>query len=501
MIGKKNQWMLLSLGLASLSLTSCGGSSSTAANSGFAEAVVGSPFVSTSGSTSIDVTRSFTATAYTTRRAQIQTLLNATDVNDCNFDIDLVQGSGQAPCYSPNVDITGSDHPDSGVAVPGGTQLLFGDGGIWDSVDDTSGDACTAAQINALDEVHAGESHFANMLGAATKCFISNTSGLSFPGPGSSLTLDGTTNTTERDAFQTILNNGGSDTFGITSIVVTGVRDASDTSIKGYRYEIEGSWTDVKDDLSSNEYEMTVKAQHLAGSGGVLKGSLAYRLTDPDQFAAGNCSDAGISQNETTYAGDLIYNRVSSTETQVVLNHTSFCGDASPLGSAAENFVIDPCDAVSASNVHGWGNNFNHVVMDFDPSTLDGTFVFVWQAGKGDRAGRTFNATLSTAGTTRTGSGFFGYGSHIRDSQSACTGYATDLGVIDGFICNWSGPGHHGDGTEYQDYVQNQVMTLDTATAGAHWMVSTESIRYAPVNACSFNAGSNDLDYIRLLLI
>ncbi|PIR22362.1 MAG: hypothetical protein COV44_08100 [Deltaproteobacteria bacterium CG11_big_fil_rev_8_21_14_0_20_45_16] len=103
---------------AGLVFVSCGGSSGLATSSSLsADIAIGSPMVSTSGSSQI-VERDFQATtisaAIEARRTVLQNLLDATDKEDCNFAVDLLRSENgdRVECYGPIVDINGGSHPD-----------------------------------------------------------------------------------------------------------------------------------------------------------------------------------------------------------------------------------------------------------------------------------------------------------------------------------------------------------------------------------------------------
>lgn len=474
-------------------LSGCGGSGSGIGTSDTfsADASFGSPFESSSGLATQDITRPFLSTArtYEERREEIADLLAEDTLAECVFDFDLSNQSGQADCYSPNIDVTGSDYPDTVAVEAVDFDLLFGDAGIWDSIDDSSGEACAAAQVNELVNVHAGRSHFANLLGAAVNCFIRNQGSLSFPSSeGDALEFEASALT----EFKNILEAASADSFEFSSIVVTKIT-GTNPAYEGYRYEITGEWSDVQDP-GTTTYGIVMKAQHLVKDTNEIKGSLSYVFQKDSKDAATQC-EVGVTTE--SYAGDLLYEKESATSMKMRVNSATFCGAAEPLSGAEDHFTLDPCDQSGAENTDGWAQNWNRVVMNFNPSTFDGSFVFNWQAGRNDRASRTFNAEVETDGDTRTATAWVGYDDPIQDAKDdTCTGYSDGLGTIDGFICNWSGPGHKIDGTEIQDFIQTQVLSFDTTDEDATWTVTSEKIKFAPVTACSFDPATfNDLQY------
>lgn len=482
-----------------------GGGNPIAVSSSYtADTAFGSPFVSTSSS--VIAGRTLAALTPTQKREQIQALLDETDTDNCNFDLSFTDGSlSYADCYGPELNLgdIGTQHPDQtgpatipnlgSVGPNGSNPLPTGDLGIW-SAETSDGSACAASQVNRIAEGLSENHHIANMLGAAAECYFDPTNEGSV-----NLTSSATDDQSSLTAFQEVLNNGGDDTWVITTVEIAQIEDDSGNS--GVRYQISGTWTDVPEaGGDGTDYSFSIATNHINGTGDTLQGSLSYAFTDPEATPFGNCTDTDVSSG-MTYAGDLIYDKQDDDDVTIEAAFTSFCGEATPLGSASENFRIDPCDFVpnqmsGDSNDNGWGNNYNYAVINYDPSDYDGTYAYAWQAGPTDRATRVFNATISTSGSTRSGEAYFGYGPMIQDNEDidSCTGYSEELGGVTGMICNWAGPGHSADGSEVQEYVQYQEMTANTSDN--IWTATTSQIKYAPVTACEYDPTTfNNFNY------
>jgi hypothetical protein len=81
----------------------------------------------------------------------------------------------------------------------------------------------------------------------------------------------------------------------------------------------------------------------------------------------------------------------------------------------------------------GWANNFSIFRADFNPVNNAGTYAYSWQAGAGDSHSRVLNVGIAGPDALQ-GDAWFGFG------QSLLSG-AELAGTINGFICNWAGPG------------------------------------------------------------
>ncbi|HLD45455.1 MAG TPA: hypothetical protein VJC18_08470, partial [bacterium] len=177
----------------------------------------------------------------------------------------------------------------------------------------------------------------------------------------------------------------------------------------------------------------------------------------------GNCPDSDVTNNFT-----VAYEMTSKTSAALQARSAMFCG--SDIDGRDANGYVAAGDKYSDENPDGWGNDYNLLTANFDPTTLDGNYSYAWQAGHFDNNTRVFNIIVTDEGTQ--GTSFYGYGDDIA---------ATD-GSIDGFICNWVAPG--ADHTMLE-YVQQQDMSVDLETG----LVSAEAsfITYAPTTTCEYD--------------
>lgn len=370
--------------------------------------------------------------AYEDTAAKLTALLEGDSMGDCKFDpAPILTQETNAACYGPQVAY--SSHPfDSSSG-----NLPTGDLGLWIATDSTSGHACAAAQLNARMQA-VGKRTNAALFGLASMVCVANAKGLSADG-------DGKINLTSAMNDLAIPNT----TF--TSVSLT-------KSDGKYSYQIA---------FTLNSQPVAIEMEHSPGSDDTsYSGRLAYRATVNQM--GGNC---GVS-SATTDNGSLVYKRSSATAMQVEARLGQYCG--SDVSGLDANGVVDVSKKYdSGTEPNGWANNFNIFTASFDPSSLDGNYVFAWQAGMMDNAARTFNANVSTTASTTTVKAYFGFGSDIASTD----------GSIKGMICNWAGPGNNHTPVSLAQY---QQASLNAATGKFDQAVAS-NISYAPANDCTPN--------------
>jgi hypothetical protein len=231
---------------------------------------------------------------------------------------------------------------------------------------------------------------------------------------------------------------------------------------------------DYTDPIDSDVHHIRVVLSHQNGSTvGAYSGRFTYLVND--SFGGGNCPAP-----EVTVNGSLVYERTADTEMTLESRNGTFCGvDAVGVDS---NGLVDPSYTFPTS-ADGWGNNFNIFTSSFDPTTLAGQYAYRWQAGSGDGNTRTLLAGVN-AHSPLDGETYFGFGDPV-SSSDAC---------IQGFICNWAGPGNN---STLLDYSQRQHITLDTLSGLFEpTNAAASNITYAPTNDCTYD-GSGIFQYDR----
>ena len=459
----------------SVALHSCGGSSAGGGGEGVfsSDTILASPFVSTVGSSSMLLRGSarLSASSFASRKAEIDTLLNATDRANCQFIINI-NPAVNANCYGPQINRAIDDPAKlTSVGWDSLAQLPGGDVGIWNATNDGAGQACAAAQITAVVGYTSGRAHFANLMGAALYCYAKNDSSLGFPKEvGESIIFNGD----QEDDFGFV---DGPKTLALTSGKITKIEDSSGN--KGLRYEAEGTITE-----SAKVYTFKSVVQHFELADSLFKGRISYFIQEPGAENSGNCPSSGMAKDKT-YAGHQTYEKASNSAFVIEMDSGTFCGITNPLD--ATEFTVSSANS-RPTDVNGWGDNWNYALFRFDPRSaeptfMDGKYLYAWQAGSGDSHTRVFNAELTSSGASRSGTAHFGFGPKVRTDSDQVE---ANRGKIQGMICNWLDGDH-----AIQPFVQRQTLSLTDGT----WVAATSNIKYAPTNTCSYDPATVQLGY------
>lgn len=404
----------------------------------------------------------------------INDVLNGTSLSACSFDASLfLSRSGNAGCYGPSVGFEG--HPDAGSGSSAG-ELPPGDLGIWSEEEtDGSGEACSAAQLNARLDGMSDQMNAGLTAAAAVVCVINNNSGtLSMPADST------TTLTSEMNAD-----------LGEASLTFNEVTLAhsDDTGRDAYTYALDFNYTDA----DGESHAVAVTLQHVEGcDDGGYEGVLSYSVDDEEDLAFGNCPASGPGV-PVTRAGSLAYRKYSDYAMATDSRTAVFCGNGAADTFDGDGLVDFSAKYDASTNPDGWGGDANRFITNFNPTTLSGQYAYAWQAGALDNYTRAFNIYLERDNDTDllSGSAFFGYGSDVGDSD----------GAIDGFICNWAGPGGAiNSGTAQAGTVtlaeKAQSQTIVESSAGGVFTASASEITYAPTNDCDYD-GTGSFRYDR----
>jgi hypothetical protein len=442
--------------LGFLNACSSGSSGISTSNSFSSAGIIGSPFTTSTSSAAVNKSSRVLSSTYTDLKTKLDNMLAVSGkaAADCQalFTIDFSKfSSANASCYGPSITLGGT-HPDTSGSVTGENRP-GGDLGIWDT-SDASGTACAAAQVTSLTDYAGTMSFYSQFLAAYLYCYVNNSGGsLSIPSTSGSATSLSSSDLTSFGF------TSGKDELTATAASITAFTAAGDLA---YRYEIQGTMKDG--DLSpAKTVAYKIVVQYSKTSAGAQTGTASYAFGDSSPSVAGNCPAGGV-----TYAGKETFNYSGSTDT-VVLKHAEFCGSsATPLNTTTYDIDFSSkYDAATTPN--GWGNNANYVLFSFDPTTFDGSYVYAWQAGKGDGATRLFNAKIATTSGTQSGTAYVGFGDDIATTAT--------LGTIKGMICNWTGTG---SAKTLKNYVQSQ----DIAKSSGKWVATASHIKFAPMVDC-----------------
>lgn len=401
--------------------------------------------------------------------AKINEILEADSIDDCSIGIDarrLLNFSADAACYGPLIDY--ENHPDG--TLPNSGTLPTGDTGLWRDTDPVREEACAAAQLNVQLNEAKDQTLTILQFFAAMHCLITNDAALELPEVSETLDLAGAMsslfeNNTEIDAITEAT---------ITQVETTSLRDTINFPLKeitlddnSFQYRLSLVFIDNE----GNSHDVRLTLDHTNLSSGYLG-----KITSRFDFKGANQDNC--STEDETKGMSLSYYLKSDSELWVRLDKADHCGAG--VDPFAEAPFIDPANVASTDNPGGWGNRYTIFTAVFDPSTRAGSYTYAWQAGENDSHQRLLNVVLD-ATTPASGTGFFGF------SESVVTN--TKIGVIDGFICNWVGPGN--DHT-LKNLVQKQTFEFDEATG--RFVVLDSFIRYAPTNACSYD-GKGSFQY------
>ncbi len=397
---------------------------------------------------------------YTWATLRIDGLLNGTASPANWFKPELfLTTDTNAECFGPTLNYT--DHPDA--STPNSGQLPSGDLGIWLEVDSATGHACSAAELNSRMRGISWRSNMA-LMGLASVIGQLNANSTALPSANSS--VDATL----------VMNN-----LSITGVTFTSVTLALDST--------GGIWTYVMDftyvDASSVSHAIEIKLVHTPGGTGAYSGILTYGIGDT--FNGGNCPGTGA--KNITHIGTLKYTRTSLSDMVLIHRSGQYCGSGSyaTLATFESDGNLDPSGKWNTSAGTGWADNFSRFGAKYDPTSLQGDYLYGWQAGSGDSNTRLFGIRLNAPSTTgqmaEDGEAYFGYGDEIS---------VTD-GDIDGIFCSWAAPGST---KTMQTYAQRQAVVYSTTTFLWSQPTGGSDILYAPTNSCTYD-GSDSFWYDR----
>ncbi len=398
------------------------------------------------------------ATSMAEAQTQIDAMLNGTTYDDCDFDIAaLTEIIDDADCYGPTVAYIG--HPEGSPSSSG--SLPPGDVGMWlenNVVDEDTNEACAAAEMNALIANAENKAGTAQLALASMLCVV-NVNALTLTG-----TIDLTDVNSEDLMAEMVAETGMEASFSSASITKTTVDD-----VTTYDYSLVFATTDV------SPTTVTVNMTHtpLDDTNSTFTGKFNYRFST-DAGGLANCSETDV-----TNAGAVSYEQDSSTSLKFQVDEAKYCGTDVDVFATSDE--LDPTDLYnSSSNTNGWSDDWSTFMASLNPATTAGTYVYFWQAGRLDSNARVFNLVLEEddAADDMTGTAYFGFGPSV-DTEATATAPGSD-GHIEGFICNWAGPGADHD---YSAYVQYQSMSPDNE---GYYQSDASNLSYAPTTSCDY---------------
>lgn len=388
----------------------------------------------------------------------------------------LFTSSNNASCYGPSMPY--ASHENAGGGAASGT-LPSGDLGLWKSTEDGT-TPCIAAQLTARVAGVKQRTRQGLMLMALMRRVVAANS-LTLPSAGSTLDI--------RSAIDT--------RFKLLA-VFTGVSvDAASITLNGsgstYTYRLVLS---SGSGASARSGEVILK--HTPGaSASAYSGVLQVAGFSLSNDAAFGCADHTSGSNyKVAQVSTLKYTRNGSAVT-FGSRDASYCGapstGSSNHGADVAAFTsdgqLDPTIKItggmgtpSRGSTLGWRGNFSRFAGDYDKDTVDGSFLYAWQAGTGDGHSRALatRASFNSATETRTLKGYFAFAGDI----------ATTSGALLGMICNWAGPGN--SHTPLLRFQSQTATLLSGASAYVLAVPADSKITYAPTNSCSSTSTQYD---------
>jgi len=400
--------------------------------------------------------------------------------------------SGNANCYGPSMSYR--THQDESGGMSSG-QLPGGDLGLWLEREGPA-QPCVAAQLNRRIEGVKGQAQQGLLLMAALRRQVEMSSSLSLPAAGSSTDV-----TAELETSLHMSPKAA--TLDVLSATIA--LDA-DGKVYTYRFAFDLGGTGAA--ARSGEVVLRHKPGATATEySGVLQ-IAGFSLSMDQARGCADEKDGATGQYEIADVSSVRYGRSGQT-LSFSSRSGNYCGH--PSSAAAVSFAsevatfdsdgeLDPTvklmppmppmggggggpAAFMRAGVKGWIGNFSRFAGDFDLDTVEGDFLYAWQAGTQDNATRmlALDTQYDSALGDRSLQGFFGFGADIASSD----------GKLQGLICNWAGPGNN---HTPKPLFQSQTATM---AAGAMDFVipsGGSKIRYAPTNSCSSTTTGFDAD-------
>lgn len=422
------------------------------------------------------------ATTYESLNDQIEDLLSgAADLDDV-FDPNAFFAIGSdAECYGPQ--LLFEDHPDASGGADDGT-LPTGDLGIWVETD-TTGEVCAAAQLNA--QLSGIEQRISmSMMGLASLILAYEYDGNVWP--------DDIQSSGSSGDLSSLLN-----TAGLSGITFAYAGIEYDSVSEQYSYELSFSYN--RDGTDYDAFISLIYDPAGDEDDDTYESLLNLLVEDTFVNPSDDCSDEQVTRNNSLHFVSL-----SDSDVRLQNREALLCGHFDQTLTSASNGLtvsltdmeyseliegmilnpdVDPDG--SSLTLDGWQNDFSYFTAEFDPETLQGDYAYVWQAGPGDSHSRIMNLGLEVTGGD-VGEAYFGYGDQVDSTEFS--------NVVEGFICNWAGPGAT---HSLLEHAQRQHITRNEESGmfePSNDNGSSSNITYAPTNSCEYD-GSGTFLYDR----
>jgi hypothetical protein len=382
----------------------------------------------------------------------------------------LFAGGGNANCYGPSIDYAHHENASSPAMESG--MLPGGDLGMWLEYE-MSTQPCVAAQLSRRIDRVKGQAMQGLLLMAAMRHSVETTSGLAMPVAGASTDL--------ATAFEAKLHES-------PKFVQTKLRAATialDAGGKTYTYRLVFDAGTTGADAKFAEVIMN----HVPGASeseyaGVMQVA-AFSLSGDAARGCSDTKDSATNMFQVAAVSSVRYTR-NADKLSFSSRAGSYCGQPSSVSSTA--YASDVATFTSTGDLDatvkltssmrgttkGWIGDFSRFAGDYDLDTVEGDFLYAWQAGPMDGSARSLALDIqyNTATELRTLQGFFAFAGDISASD----------GSLLGMICNWAGPGNN---HTPQLMFQSQTATMTAGATEFTLAAGSSKLSYAPTNTCS----------------
>lgn len=370
----------------------------------------------------------------------------------------LRDASNDASCFGPSLFY--QNHPDGPDAEPTTdfsidannpyASLPAGDLGIWKEYDDMTGDACAAAQMNSQ-LTSARRRSFAGLVTLATVARRLSVEQQAEVISGAEVSVVDRMNA-----------------LSLSDIYFERANISRDVDTGEWFYQVKliehsPDGTDGKQTRIEMNFHPGSEANRWDYSG-------VIRFRIEDYIDAASCADESVE-----HLSSLSFERDSQDLLKTEYRYGLFCGHDGDRGFDSEGSV-DPAYA-SVGAADGWFRNFTIFTANLNPENGAGSYAYSWQAGVNDSHSRVLNVGLNDFEPVD-GEAWYGYGASL-------TGGVEVAGEINGFICNWAGPGN--DHT-LLERAQRQSLIFDSASDLFVVPEGGSDITYAPTVACTYNS-------------
>jgi hypothetical protein len=399
---------------------------------------------------------------------------------DAVLDLNRLFGSGgNANCYGPSMDY--AHHENAPMSGMESGMLPGGDLGMWREYE-MGTQPCVSAQLSRRIDGVKGQAMQGLLLMAAMRRTVETSSDLAMPEAGASTDLT--------TAFEAELHE--SPKFAKVELRTATIALDAGGSTYTYRlvFDMGATGADAKfgevvmkhqPGASETSYEGVVQVAAFSLSGDAARGCSDVKDGTTNLFQIADVSSVRYTRNAdqlafSARAGNYCGHPSSSSSTAYAEEVASF----TTLGELDATVKLS---SATRGTTKGWLGSFSRFAGDYDLETVEGDFLYTWQAGPMDGNARSLalNVEYNTATELRTLQGFFAFAGDI----------ATTNGTLLGMICNWAGPGNS---HTPQPMFQSQTATMTSGAAEFTIASGGSKLSYAPTNSCNSTTTEFDRD-------